>query len=218
MTVRAVRLPLALLVEVLWSYAAVAVAVVILGRDQGPAPSIIAVASVVVGSFVFARLLQETDLDDTQLRTVGVAASVIALFAIVHTEYALDAPPWDIGWLRQLVLHGGEGTANIVVASVAMSLLWMRGVARGQQPVEAEGVLRSAALGLVPIAIAAAAAPDVHGGDAFGAIAIGYLARLLGVLALYQAPDPDRPIRGYVTRWGAGVAALLLSAAALALV
>jgi hypothetical protein len=218
MTIRTVRLPLALLVDVLWGYAAVAVAVAIFGRGDGPAPSIIGVAAVVVGSFALARGLQETDLDDTQLRTVGVAVTVFALFAIIHSEYALQSPPWDVRWLRTLVLDGGEGRAHVVAASVAMSLLWMRGVARGQRSVDAESVLRGAALGLVPVAIAAGAAPAVHGANAFGAIAIGYLALAFGVLALYQAPDPDRSITGYLARWSAGAAVLLVAAAALAIV
>jgi Domain of unknown function (DUF4129) len=217
-SIRAVRLPLALFVDVLWSYAAVAVVVAVLGRGEGPAPSIIGVAAVAVGSFALARVLQETDLDDAHLRTFGVAASAVALFAIIHAEYAMDAPPWDLGWLRTLVVDGGEGGAHVVVASIAMSLLWMRGVARGQRTVDAEGVLRSAAFGLVPVAIAAGSEPAVHGANAFGAIAIGYLALVLGVLALYQAPDPDRRITGYVAQWSAGVAVLLMGAAALAVV
>ncbi len=216
MTVRAVRMPLALFVDVLWGYAAVAVVVVMLGRGQGPAPSIIGVSAVVVGSFAVARALQETDLGDAHLRTVGVGASLVALFAIIHTEYAAGTPPWDVGWLRTLFVDGGEGGAHVVAASVAMSLVWMRGVARGQQTIDAQGVLRSAALGLVPIAIAAGAEPAVHGANAFGAIAIGYLALVLGVLALFQLPDPDRPIVSYLAHWGAGTAVLLVASAALA--
>ena len=50
MTIRAVRLPLALIVDALWSYAVVALIVAGLGHGEGPAPSFIAVAAVVVGS------------------------------------------------------------------------------------------------------------------------------------------------------------------------
>jgi multisubunit Na+/H+ antiporter MnhB subunit len=78
--------------------------------------------------------------------------------------------------------------------------------------------MRAAAFGIVPVAIAAAAAPLVHGPDAFGAIALVYLALALGALALYQAPDPDRPLRGYAAQWAAGALAVLAIAAVLTVV
>lgn len=218
MTIRAVRLPLALIVDALWSYAAVAVVVAVLGHGDGPAPSFIGIAAVVVGSFALARALQETELSDAQSRGVGAGASAIAIFAIVHIEYAAATPPWDLAWMHALVVHPEDVHPHIVAATVALMLLWMRGVVRGQRSPEFDGVLGSAALGLIPVAIAAGAAPPVHGPDAFGPLAIAYLPLALGALALYQAPDPYRPLRGYAARWGAGAAIVLVVAAALAVI
>ena len=78
MTIRSVRLPLALLVEVLWAYAAVALFVAVVGRGDGAAPSIVGVAAVVAGSFALSRALQQTELGDAQFRGVGAAVSAIA--------------------------------------------------------------------------------------------------------------------------------------------
>jgi hypothetical protein len=218
MTIGAVRLPLALIVDALWSYAAVAVVVAVLGHGEGPAPSFIGVAAVVVGSFALARALQETELSDAQFRGVGAGASAVAIFAIVHIEYAATTPPWDLAWMRALVVHPEDVHAHIVVATVALMLLWMRGIVRSQRSLQFDGVLGSAALGLVPVAIAAGAAPPVHGPDAFGPLAIAYLPLALGALALYQVPDSYRPLRGYAAQWGAGAAIVLVVAATLTVI
>ena len=108
MTVRAVRLPLSLLVELIWSFAAVAVLVAVLGRGDGPSPSILGVGAVVVGSFALARALQQTELEDAQFRTLGAATSVLAIAAIVYLEYGRGSPPWDIGWVRTLATDAGR--------------------------------------------------------------------------------------------------------------
>ena len=88
MTVRVARLPLALLVDVLWGFAAVAVFVAVLGHGEGPGPSILGVTAIVIGSFAVARALQETQLGDGQFKVAGVSASIIAIFAVIHIEYA----------------------------------------------------------------------------------------------------------------------------------
>ena len=51
MNVRSLRMPFALCVEFLWSYAAAAILVQVVSRDTGPSPSVFAVAAVVFGSF-----------------------------------------------------------------------------------------------------------------------------------------------------------------------
>jgi hypothetical protein len=218
MTIRAVRIPLALIVDALWSYAAVAIVVAALAHGEGPAPSFIGVAAVVVGSFALSRALQETELSDAQFRGVGAGTSAIAIFAIVHIEYAATTPPWDLEWIRALVVHHEDVHAHIVVATVALMLLWMRGFVRGQRSLEFDAVLVRVALGLVPVAIAAGAAPPVHGPDAFGPLAVVYLPLGLGALTLYQAADPYRPLRGYAAQWGAGAAIVLVVAAALTMI
>jgi hypothetical protein len=218
MTIRAVRLPLALIVDALWSYAAVALVVAVFAHGEGPAPSFIGVAAVVAGSFALARALQATELSDVQFRAVGAGASAIAIFAIVHIEYAPATPPWDLAWMRALAVHPQDVHAHIVAATVPLMLLWMRGIVRGQRSLEFDGVLGGTALGLVPVAIAAGAAPPVHGPDAFGPLAIAYLPLALGALVLYQAPDPYRPLRGLAAQWGAAAAIVLAVAAALTVI
>ena len=95
MTVGAVRTPLALLVEALWSFAAAALFVQFFGQGDGPAPSIITVAAVVVASFALARVLQpasgEPAGDDA---TRGVIVSIVALLVIGVLTY--DPTPWDV--------------------------------------------------------------------------------------------------------------------------
>ena len=94
----------------------------------------------------------------------------------------------------------------------------MRGIVRGQQSLAFDGVVSSAGLGVAAVAIAAGVAPDVHGPDMFGALAIAYLPLALGALALYQMPDADRPLRRLAAQWGAGVVIVLVAAAALTVI
>jgi hypothetical protein len=217
-TIRAVRLPLGLLVDVIWGYAAAAVVVAALAHGQNAGPSMIAVAFVVVGSFTLARALREQELGDAQFRAVGATVSVVALFAIVHTEYAAGTPPWNFAWVRAMVMNPGGGHSYIITATLALTALWMRGIVRGRETIGSTSVLHSVAFGLVPVALAAGFAPDVHGPDVFGALAIAYLALALGALALYQAPDPDRPIRSHLAQWGVGATLMLAAAAGLAVI
>ncbi len=216
MTIRTVRLPLVLLVDVLWAYAGVAVFVALVARGDGEAPSIVGVAAAVAGSFALSRALQQTELDDARFRGIGAAVSAIAIFAIIHTEFAATEAPWHVGWIRTLA--AGDARADVVASVLAMTVLWMRGIVRGQQVDDFHGIAGSVALGFVAVAIAAAVIPSVHGPDAFGAIAIAYVVLALGALALYQAPDPDRPLRSYAARWGMGAGAVLAIAAVLAVV
>jgi hypothetical protein len=111
---------LALIVDALWSYAAVAVVVAVLGHGEGPAPSFIGVAAVVVGSFALARALQETELTDAQFRGAGACASAIAIFAIVHIEYGAATPPWDVAWMRASMGLDREGNEQDAMAMAQM--------------------------------------------------------------------------------------------------
>lgn len=217
MTVRAVRLPLSLLVELIWSFAAVALLVAVLGRGDGPSPSLLGVGAVVIGSFALARALQQTDLEDAQFRTLGVAMSVTVLAAIVYLEYGRGSPPWDIGWVRTLATDAG-GHAHVIATTVVLTAVWMRGIVRGQQTVDFDSVAQGVALGFVPVAIAAGVAPDVHGPNVFGLLAIVYLLVGLAVLALYQAPNPDRPLRAFAAQWGLAATGVLVIAAVLTVV
>jgi hypothetical protein len=217
MTIRTLRLPLAIAVEVMWSYAAMAIAVAVLGQD-GSAPSVIGVAAAVIGSFALVRALQQTDLSEVQLRNIGVVASVVAIFAIVHFEYAATAPPWDLAWLRAVATQNDDIRPDVIVATVGLALIWMRGIARGRETLSFDGVLRGTAFGMVPIVIAAGFASELDGPNIFGPLAIAYLLVAAAALALYQAPDPDRPVRNYVAQWGAAAVIVLAAAAVLTVV
>jgi len=221
MTVRRVRLPLVLLLDVLGAYALAAVVVQVLSGGEGSGPSLAAVAAVVAGSFALARLLRETELDERTMRNAGAAVSALALFAVLHLEYAASTPPWDLGWLRTLVVHPdaySRNDAHVFVGVIVLTLLWLRGIVRGQQTLDASAVLAGGTLGLAAVAVAAATLPAARGPDAFGAIALAYVAGLLGALALYHAPDADVPARAFAAQWSGGVAALLGGAVALTMV
>ena len=221
MIVRNLRLPFALCVELLWSYAAVAIAVHVAGRGDGPAPSIIAVAAVVLGSFALSRGLQETDLDESSLRTAGAIASIVLLFVILRAEYGGLAAPWDLGWVRNVVTDPGtqfNTHADVFVGSAVLIVLWVRGAASGQQTTDFGAVSRSAAFGLVVIAIAAAISPDARGPQSFGGLALLYLAASLITLALYQTADSEKPAARFAAEWAPALAALVGVAALLAVI
>ncbi|MDP9237750.1 MAG: DUF4129 domain-containing protein [Chloroflexota bacterium] len=221
MTVRSARLWLALTVEALWSFAAVAVCVRLFGGGTGPAPSAVAVAAVVVMSFGMARVMQGTDVDESQLRAIAVIASVIVLLVIVQLEYAPSVPPWRLGWVRDLLVEPRAllaGHGHVAAATVALTLLWLRGVVRGRAPLEFGDVLSSATLGLAAIAIAAVASPPVHGSSAFGPLAVLYFVLTLCTLALYQTGDPSESIAAFASRWAVAFSLLVGGAALLTVV
>ena len=177
--------------------------------------------AVVAGSFALSRVLAEMDLDETSMRRVGVAASVLAMFAILHFEYAASTAPWDLGWLRALVTETAtsfDEHRGVFGGSIVLIGLWVRGVSRGQQPLEYDDVLGTAAFGLAIVLIAAIVAPDTRGPDVFGALAVLYLLLGLAALALFQAPEPDAPVTGFVSRWALGAGLLVGAAAVLAVV
>jgi hypothetical protein len=219
MTLRAARLPLALLMDLLGSYAAAAVFVQIFGGGDGPAPSFVAVAAVAAGSFALARALQQTDLDERTFRIAGAAISAVALFAILHTEYAATIAPWHIGWLGTLLTDPETYTghdAHVFAGVVALCALWLRGIARGQRTLDFDDVFGTAGIGLLAVAIAAISSPAARGPQSSGALAIAYVVVALSVLALYQAPDPDRSVRGFASQWAIGTAGVITIAIALA--
>jgi hypothetical protein len=221
MTVRRVRLPLALLVDVLGAYAFASVAVQVLSGANGPGPSLLVVAAVAAGSFLLARLLREMDLDETAMRNAGAAVSVVALYAVLHFEYAPLSAPWDFGWLRTLISapnEYSEDDAHVFAGVIVLTVLWLRGVLRGRETLDVSGVLASGTIGLAAMALAAATLPSTHGPDVFGGIALFYVVAFLAVLALYQAPDPDGPVRAFVARWSGAAAGLIGGALALTVV
>jgi hypothetical protein len=221
LTVQNVRISLALAIETIGSFAAVAVFVRVFGAGTGPGPSFVAVATVVVMSFGMTRLMQDLDVADSQLRVIAEALSLVALTLILKMEYGPAVPPWQLGWLVELISEPRKLLADqgyLVAGALAIMLLWLRGVVRGRSPLDFTDVLSSATLGVAAVAIAAVAAPPAHGPAAFGPLALLYFVLALCTLALYQTGDPNEPIAAFASRWATAFAVLVGVAIALAVI
>jgi hypothetical protein len=204
MTVGAARTPLALLTELMATFAGVALFVAVFGQNDGPAPSFVAVTVVALGSFTLVRALQIIEIDETAMRAAGVGVSVLALFIIARLEYAPDAWLWDLGWLGALFTDTSDivrPNAHVIAGVVALAPVWFRGVWRGVSSIEFDGVLTSASLGLLAVIIAAMASPDTREPVSWGAYALAYAALALVTLALYQAPEPQATLASFAKRW-----------------
>ena len=210
MTIGAARTPMALFIDLLASFAAVAVWVEMAGQDDGPAPSFVAVAAVVLGSWALARVLQMTDLDQDAMRLVGVGASFVALFVIGRLEYAPDEWLFDPGWIIALVKDPGdaiEPNAHVIAGMVALAPLWLRGVIRGQAPIEFDSVLTSASLGMVAVVVAALVTPETRETVSWGAYALVYAAgsaRHAGAVPIAGAGGVALVVRAAVDVGGCG--------------
>ena len=218
MTVGHARLPAVLLLESLWGYAAAAVFVAVVA--DGPAPSLVAVVAAVVGSAALARALQETDLSEGALRTSGLVLSIAAVAAIAYVEYAAASGNWSVAWIGDAVTSPRstvEQHGHMAAAAFALACVWVRGVGRGQEGIAYADVLGSATLGLAAVIVAALAAPDAHWPGSFGVLAITYALIALAALALFQAPEPERSIAAFASRWAVAIALVGAASAALAL-
>ena len=85
MTIRSIRLPLLLLLEILWGWPLVAIAAQLFSAGQATGPSIIAAAIAVLGSAAVLRLLQQFELDEMQTR-------VFERFGLLRTEESAELP------------------------------------------------------------------------------------------------------------------------------
>ncbi len=219
MSIRDARFALTLLLEVIAGFAAAAVFVQIFGA-QREGPSVIAVAAVVLGA---AALGYFTEARDEGARRAVIAAttlSVVVLLVIAQSEYA--AAPWDLTWLRSLPTPGepvSDHARAVIAGIIALTLLWVWGVAIGARADDAGSALTTVLSGLAAVALAAVISPAVRGPDLFAALALAYLPLALLLLAAHQVTDPDRPVREAVQqsgRWLAAMIALTLALAAIA--
>ncbi len=220
MTVRRARLPLALTVEALWSFAAAAVFVRAVSGGDGPAPSFGAIVAIVLASFAVARWLPATRLAEAQARATGVALSVLALAVILHLEYAAADWPWHTGWAGELATHpyrALDGHRYVLAGAIALTLLWLRGLARWSAPFEAGDALASASIGFAAVALAAAVGPSARGPHPFGVVALAMFVAAFCLLELYQTADADEPLARFAARWSAGLAVVIGVAAGFAL-
>lgn len=188
MTIRGARLPMLLVIETLWGWALVAIVAQALSGDDGYAPSIFAVAAVVCGSAAVGGLLRMFEVGEAQVRALGVASMVVALAIIIPLEYR--------GTVTSL-----DDRPAVVGATVAMAGIWIRGATRHDPDGLFEPIARSAVLGVIPVAIAAATQPAVHGPSSWGAVAIVYVPMALLVLALHQAAEPTKRVETLATGW-----------------
>jgi hypothetical protein len=221
MTIGSVRAPLALLVEALWSFAAAALFVQFFGQGDGPGPSILSVAAVVVASFVVARLLQpdsQASAGDEAAR--GVIVSIVGLIIIGVLTYNASSP-WDFSWLSSLLSHPAdaiEPNGNVIAGMIALGGLWYRGVQRGSLPeLTFDGVLTSVTVGLVAVTVAALSDPDVQGNVSWGALAFAYGVLAIVTLAAFHA-QPGTRLSSMAAGWPLAIAALATVALLLALV
>ncbi len=204
MTIRAARLPLLLLLEVMWGWPLVAIAAQFFSGGAGAGPSPISLLIVVLGAAAFVSVLGQFDVGEASTRVIGVAATLAMLVIVVATEYGTT-----------LDIHGERGAA--FGAALALVALWIRGVLRGREGGSFDAVARSALFGLIPVAIAAGSQPAVNGPELFGELAIAYVPMALLVLALHQAGEPGRPVTALTSQWGPMAVAALVAGAALAI-
>jgi len=169
--------------EALWVYALVMlVASAAGGPDQ---PSIIGVGLIVAVSYVISRLLQSSDLELGVIRLWGVIASVLIFYVIIRVDFFDDWRIWDFGWADRFVTDISDtvsGHASAVLCIPLLWLFWMRGVARGQDPLMFEAVASSFATGIVIIVIIELLAGAVDAPAMVGYVAVPYIA--LGLVAL----------------------------------
>jgi len=214
-TAGSLRTPLALAVDTLWAFAAVALVVQFFGQDDGPAPSIVSVAAIVVGAFLLARGLQRNNEGTSDIRSAGVVASVLALLAVGVLTYA--GAPWDFGWAGDLLSEPGrtiERAGHVIAGMLAMAVLWIRGVRLGSLPeYDFDGVLFSVSIGFLAVVVAALSAPDVQGDVSWGALAFAFSIVALVTLAVFNAPPRTR-MTSMATGWP--LALIVLGGAALA--
>lgn len=219
MTAGALRTPLALLVEALWSFAAAALFVLFFAQGDGPGPSIASVGAVVLLSFVVARLVQSTTDDEGDMRALGVAVSVAVLLVIAQLTYS-DAP-WGFGWARDVLSHPNaaiQPNGHVISGVAALTALWVRGVQRGSLPeLDFEDALSSISVGLALVMVAALATPDVMGDVSWGALAFAYGIVALLTLAAFNTQQ-TAPLSSFAGRWPLVIGALAAIALAAALV
>jgi hypothetical protein len=212
------RTPSALAVEVLWSFAAAALFVQFFGQGDGPAPSILAVAAVVLASFALARVLPSSSTSDDSAGA-GVAMSMAALAVIGLLTY--NRPPWDIGWLADVATDLRaviQPNGHVIAGMVAFIALWIRGVRRGSLPeLDLDDAIFSVSVGFVPVVIAALSTPDVQVDISWGAFAFAYGIVALATLGVFNA-SPSVELSSMTTGWPLAIGVLAAVALAFALV
>ncbi len=141
-----------------------------------------------------------------------IALTVVALYLILHTEYAASDPPWRLGWIARLVTDPNQLLADrryVVAGAIAATLVWLRGVALWSRSLELSDVLSIATIAVPAVALAAIVDPAARGPHPFGLIALACFLLGWAALALYQTADADEPVATFAARWSAAFAAVI---------
>lgn len=174
---------LLLLMETLWVYALVFLVVSL--ADGPETPSLVGVGLIVGLSYTISRLLQSSDLELNIIRIWGVVASLLLFYLIVRIDFFGDWRIWDFTWADRLA---GGLTATVdahpraFLGIPVLWLIWMRGVARGQDPLMFEAVVSSFATGIVVIVVIQLLANAVDAPRTIGYVGVPYIA--LGLIAI----------------------------------
>ena len=206
-----------LLMETLWIYALVAFVVAVIADNAGgDTVSILGVAAIVSISYLISRALEQSELELGLVRIWAVGLSFLLFYAIVRLDFFNDWRLWDFGWADKLFADASAVTSDKPAAVAGIPMLWifwMRGLARGQQPITFDSIVRNFAFGVVLIAFIQLFAEAADAPDMVGLVTIPYIAIGLLAIGLAQAARAEEYGRSFSGTWVAAVggAVLLLS-------
>lgn len=212
-----------LLMEAMWTYAAIAFVVALI--TEGGKPSFVAVVLVVGISYAISRFFQSSELSLGVVRLWGTLLSFLIFYMIVRVDYFGDWRFWDFDWANDL-FYRAEATLRdrgpVVVGVPLLWVAWLRGLLRGQQPLGWDNVVATFGVGVLIMGTVLV----FHGGtDAprlVGQLAIPYVAIGLIAMALaHAARAEDEAGKPFSTTWltaiGGSIVALAVVAAVLSL-
>jgi hypothetical protein len=208
-----------LLMESFWAYALMAFWIALTVGGGKPTP--LGVAAVVFLSFGVSRALQQSGLDLPVLRIWGALISFLIFYVIVRVDFYGDWRVWDFTWADTLFFNITTTIKDNLTAVFGIPFLWLfwvRGILRGQEYLNFEGVVGSFAIGLVIIGVVEVFADSVHAPAPVGQVAMPYVA--LGLLAIglmHAARSEDRSGKSVTTTWIGAVIGAVIFLGAIAL-
>lgn len=195
------------LMEAIWVYAIVALAVAL--TVGGGKPTFFGVLFVTGGAFTISRLLQGSVLSLGLLRFWGATLSLLLFYAVVRIDFYGNFALWDFHWLDQLINHTHQALAKDSEGSTAvigvplLVVFWVRGILTGQQSITFDDVLSSFAFGVVVVAgvlVVGSFVDELPGGVQY--IAVPYMAvGLLAVGLTHAARANDSASNQFMPAW-----------------
>ncbi len=208
-----------LLMETLWIYALLGF--VLAGVTDDSSLSILGVAAVVFISYLISRAFEQSDMELGVVRVWGTALSLLVFYAIVRIDLFGDWRFWDFSWADRFIADASAATRGHTASVFGIAFLWifwMRGLARGQQPMGFDSIVRTFASGVAIMAIVQLLPNPEDTPAAVGLVAVPYIAVGLLAIGLAQAARAEEEYgRSFSGTWVAAVggAVILLSAVAL---